>query len=73
MLQKLDETNLKVGQWVCLEDLDGNLGRFVQVDTIDTVHKSVYLTEEDSMDRWGGKIEGETLPHDLPIYGVIQG
>jgi hypothetical protein len=61
---------LPVGKWICLADMDDNFGKFVKVVAIEDGR--AYLQDEDSMDRWGGKILGEVYDESLPIYGWLQ-
>ena len=62
--------NLPVGKWICLADDEDQPGKFVKVEAFENGH--AVLRDEDSMDRWGNKIDGEDYNESLPIYGWIQ-
>lgn len=61
---------LPVGKWICLADSNDEFGKFVKVVGLE--NGIAYLQDEDSMDRWGGKIMGEVYDLSLPIYGWLQ-
>ncbi len=62
--------NLPIGKWICLADMDDQPGKFVKV--VGFENGRAQLQDDDSMDRWGGKIEGEVYEESLPVYGWLQ-
>lgn len=72
---QINDGDVKVGQWICLEDpYSGGFGKFVKVLEIYARNCVTYavLADEDSITRWGEKVRGESEDVSFPIYGWVQ-
>lgn len=67
--------DVKPNQWICLEDsCTGGFGQFVKYLEQYTQNARTYAVfqEEDSWDRWGGKLKGEIVEEEFPLRGWVQ-